>query len=65
MPLTGEYEPSTSQRSHGTTGDPCRVFYTDTMHRHRVLWRRWALEAGGFEPGRVWLQADPRGGSRH
>lgn len=47
--------------SGGTTGDPCRVFYTDAMHRHRTLWRRWGLENTGFERGRSWLHATPSG----
>jgi hypothetical protein len=45
----------------GTTGDPCRVFYTEPMLRHRGAWRRWAIEREGFEPGKIWLQATPTG----
>jgi hypothetical protein len=44
-----------------TTGNPCRVFYTEPMLRHRGAWRRWAVEREGFEPGRNWLQATPTG----
>ncbi|MEV1241792.1 hypothetical protein [Nonomuraea sp. NPDC049750] len=47
--------------SGGTTGDPCRVFYTTRMLRQRGIWRRWSLRAEGFEPGRAWLQATPTG----
>jgi hypothetical protein len=47
--------------SGGTTGDPCRVFYTQKMTRQRGLWRRWSFETEGFEPGRPWLQATPTG----
>lgn len=47
--------------SGGTTGEPCRVFYSEPMLEHRCLWRRWAVEREGFEPGRSWLQATPSG----
>jgi hypothetical protein len=47
--------------SGGTTGDPCRVFYTEAMLRQRGIWRRWSLHADGFEPGRSWVQATPTG----
>jgi len=55
-PLTGRI-----WDSGGTTGDPCRVFYTEDMIRHRGLWRRWSFVTEGFEPGRAWLQATPTG----
>ncbi|QCX74524.1 hypothetical protein C9F11_04105 [Streptomyces sp. YIM 121038] len=45
----------------GTTGTPCRVFYTPAMIRHRALWRRWSFVHEGFAPGRAWLQATPTG----
>ncbi|WP_277682093.1 hypothetical protein [Saccharomonospora azurea] len=45
----------------GTTGDPCRIVYTDRMLTHRGLWRWWQLENEGFERGRAWLQATPSG----
>lgn len=45
----------------GTTGDPSRVIYTDSMTHHRGTWRSWGLSAAGFEPGRPWLQATPTG----
>jgi hypothetical protein len=47
--------------SGGTTGTPCRVFYTDEMIIHRGVWRRWSFVAEGFQPGRRWLQATPTG----
>ncbi|MFE3021596.1 arylcarboxylate reductase [Streptomyces sp. NPDC059256] len=45
----------------GTTGTPCRVFYTPDMLLHRATWRRWSFVREGFEPGRTWLQATPTG----
>ncbi|MEI5101838.1 arylcarboxylate reductase [Streptomyces sp. PmtG] len=45
----------------GTTGTPCRVFYTPAMLRHRAVWRRWSFVHEGFAPGRGWLQATPTG----
>jgi hypothetical protein len=45
----------------GTTGDPCRVFYTPPMLAHRAEWRRWSFVTEGFQPERVWLQATPTG----
>jgi hypothetical protein len=47
--------------SGGTTGDPCRVFYTRKMTVQRGAWRRWSFESEGFAPGRSWLQATPTG----
>jgi hypothetical protein len=47
--------------SGGTTGLPCRVFYTPEMICHRSVWRRWSFVTEGFEPGRTWLQATPTG----
>ncbi|MFJ9841587.1 arylcarboxylate reductase [Kitasatospora sp. NPDC101155] len=47
--------------SGGTTGSPCRVFYTEPMLRNRATWLRWALPREGFQPGRSWLQATPTG----
>jgi hypothetical protein len=47
--------------SGGTTGDPCRVFYTGKMITHRATWRRWSFETEGFLPGRAWIQATPTG----
>jgi hypothetical protein len=47
--------------SGGTTGDPCRVFYTEPMLMHRGVWRRWSFVTEGFEPGRTWIQATPTG----
>jgi hypothetical protein len=47
--------------SGSTTGDPCRVFYTEPMLKLRGAWRRWAMQREGFEPGRTWLQATPSG----
>jgi hypothetical protein len=47
--------------SGGTTGDPCRVFYTRKMIEHRALWRRWSFDADGLLPGRAWVQATPTG----
>lgn len=55
-PLTGRI-----WDSGGTTGDPCRVFYTPDMLLHRGAWRRWSFVTEGFEPGRAWLQATPTG----
>ncbi|MFI9274398.1 arylcarboxylate reductase [Kitasatospora sp. NPDC052896] len=45
----------------GTTGAPCRVFYTPDMLLHRGAWRRWSFVTEGFAPGRGWLQATPTG----
>ncbi|MEU8150839.1 hypothetical protein [Nonomuraea sp. NPDC048901] len=47
--------------SGGTTGDPCRVFYTPRMITHRGVWRRWSFVTEGFQPGRSWVQATPTG----
>ncbi|WP_103347773.1 arylcarboxylate reductase [Amycolatopsis sp. CA-128772] len=47
--------------SGGTTGEPCRVFYTEQMLRLRGAWRRWSMRREGFEEGRTWLQATPSG----
>ncbi|XVQ90082.1 hypothetical protein ACQP2K_22520 [Microbispora siamensis] len=47
--------------SGGTTGDPCRVFYTPRMIAHRGVWRRWSFVNEGFLPGRSWIQATPTG----
>ncbi|MEU9671486.1 arylcarboxylate reductase [Streptomyces bobili] len=47
--------------SGGTTGTPCRVFYTPDMLLHRAIWRRWSFVREGFAPGRAWLQATPTG----
>lgn len=55
-PLTGRV-----WDSGGTTGTPCRVFYTQRMLLHRGLWRRWSFETEGFAPGRRWVQATPTG----
>jgi hypothetical protein len=55
-PLTGRI-----WDSGGTTGEPCRVFYTPDMITHRGVWRRWSFVSEGFEPGRTWLQATPTG----
>ncbi|WBB80347.1 hypothetical protein O7606_02910 [Micromonospora sp. WMMD882] len=55
-PLTGRV-----WDSGGTTGTPCRVFYTPRMLLHRGAWRRWSFVTEGFRPGRAWLQATPTG----
>lgn len=47
--------------SGGTTGDPCRVFYTKAMLHQRAEWRRWQFATEGFKPERTWLQATPTG----
>ncbi|KAA9166496.1 long-chain fatty acid--CoA ligase [Amycolatopsis acidicola] len=47
--------------SGGTTGPPCRIFYTGKMLRQRGIWRHWSFRSEGFERGRVWLQATPAG----
>lgn len=47
--------------SGGTTGSPCRAFYTKEMLLHRGVWRRWSYVNEGFEPGRSWLHAAPTG----
>jgi hypothetical protein len=47
--------------SGGTTGAPCRVFYTAAMADHHSQWRRFGLELTGFERGRTWLYACPSG----
>jgi hypothetical protein len=45
----------------GTTGRPCRVFYTPDMAVQRTAWRMWSLAQCGFETGRCWLHALPTG----
>lgn len=45
----------------GTTGTPCRVFYTKQMLEHRAIWRRWMIHNSGFERDRTWLHAAPVG----
>jgi hypothetical protein len=55
-PLTGRI-----WDSGGTTGDPCRVYYTPPMILHRGLWRRWSFVQEGFQPGCSWAQATPTG----
>ncbi|MCC4321068.1 arylcarboxylate reductase [Streptomyces sp. SID8361] len=55
-PLTGRV-----WDSGGTTGAPCRVFYTPEMIVQRGVWRRWSFTTEGFEPHRTWLQATPTG----
>ncbi|MGC5346503.1 arylcarboxylate reductase [Streptomyces sp. DT171] len=55
-PLTGRV-----WDSGGTTGTPCRVFYTPDMLLHRGAWRRWSFVSEGFLPHRTWLQATPTG----
>ncbi|HXL91047.1 MAG TPA: hypothetical protein VN969_19050 [Streptosporangiaceae bacterium] len=47
--------------SGGTTGDPCRIFYTEPMLLHRGVWRRWSFVTEGFEPNATWIQATPTG----
>ncbi len=47
--------------SGGTTGSPCRVFYTAEMLVQRAAWRAWSFTNEGFEPARAWLQATPTG----
>ncbi len=47
--------------SGGTTGSPCRVYYTPRMILHRGVWRRWSFVTEGFRPGRSWIQATPTG----
>jgi hypothetical protein len=55
-PLTGRI-----WDSGGTTGEPCRIFYTPDMLLHRGAWRRWSFVSEGFRPGGTWLQATPTG----
>lgn len=45
----------------GTTGRPCRIFYTEEMLHYRGTWRQWSLSNAGFLPNRTWLQAVPTG----
>jgi len=47
--------------SGGTTGAPCRVYYTEAMLRYRAIWRRWSWVVEGFLPDRTWLNAAPGG----
>jgi hypothetical protein len=47
--------------SGGSTGTPCRVFYTEPMLTHRADWRRLLIERAGFERARSWLQVTPTG----
>jgi hypothetical protein len=47
--------------SGGTSGAPCRVFYTRDMIVHRGAWRRWSFSTEGFQQHRTWLQATPTG----
>src|SRR5215467_4449368 len=45
----------------GTTGPPCRLFYTPRMLHHRGMWRMWSAAADGFRADRNWLHATPTG----
>ncbi|RLL68648.1 arylcarboxylate reductase [Streptomyces sp. Z26] len=55
-PLSGRvYE------SGGTTGSPCRVFYTERMAQHHAAWLHRGQQVAGFEPGRTWVFAGPSG----
>jgi hypothetical protein len=47
--------------SAGTTGKPCRVFYTEAMSSHHSAWRLRGLISNGFERGATWLLACPSG----
>jgi phenylacetate-coenzyme A ligase PaaK-like adenylate-forming protein len=47
--------------SDGTTGDPCRIYYSEPMLEHCLVWRRWVDDREGFEPRRNWLLAMPTG----
>ncbi|AXI80293.1 arylcarboxylate reductase [Peterkaempfera bronchialis] len=47
--------------SAGTTGKPCRVFYTEAMAEHWAAWRQLGRTMAGFEPGGTWLDACPSG----
>lgn len=47
--------------SGGTTGQPCRVFYTESMADLHTEWRLFGLRQSGFEPGKTWLYACPSG----
>ncbi|AXK33723.1 arylcarboxylate reductase [Streptomyces armeniacus] len=55
-PLTGRVF-----ESGGTTGAPCRVFYTERMAEVVAGWWQYSQETAGFEPGRTWLFAGPSG----
>lgn len=47
--------------SGGTTGDPCRIFYTESMLAQRGVWRAWSFLTEGFERNAGWLHATPTG----
>jgi hypothetical protein len=47
--------------SAGTTGKPCRVFYTEAMSLHWAAWRQLGRQMAGFRPGSVWVDACPSG----
>lgn len=47
--------------SGGTTGDPCRVLYTDEMTQQRAAWRHWSFAREGFRTDGSWVQATPTG----
>ncbi|CAM3751198.1 arylcarboxylate reductase [Kibdelosporangium persicum] len=55
-PLTGRV-----WDSGGTTGTPCRLFYTPAMLAHRGIWRTWSFITEGFRENSCWLQATPTG----
>ena len=47
--------------SAGTTGKPCRAFYTEAMSLHWAAWRQKGREMAGFRPGGTWVDACPSG----
>jgi hypothetical protein len=47
--------------SGGTTGKPCRAFYTEAMAQHWAAWRHLGRRMAGFKPGGVWIDACPSG----
>jgi len=47
--------------SGGTTGRPCRFFYTDAMSAHWAAWRLHGWRTSGFRPGATWIDACPSG----
>lgn len=47
--------------SGGTTGAPCRAFYTNSMMEHHAEWLRLQHQLAGMEMGSTWLFAGPSG----
>lgn len=46
--------------SDGASG-ACRIYYSEPMLEHCLVWRCWEDGREGFEPGKNWLLATPTG----